>query len=188
VLQANPNSIPSGMPDPRPHLGEPLALDLLNTRWMNNGPQDLLTDVDGLEIWLASAGLTGRAFADEPTLDAARVARAAIHDVVVRGAGDARARAALEVVLAHGRIRRTLTADGPATEVEVDDPAWLPGWLAAENLLELLAEAPHRIRQCAHDRCILFFYDTSKNGTRRWHSMSTCGNRAKAARHYTRKA
>ncbi|WP_348538247.1 ABATE domain-containing protein, partial [Nocardia farcinica] len=58
------------MPDPRPHLGEPLALDLLNTRWMNNGPQDLLTDVDGLEIWLASAGLTGRAFADEPTLDA----------------------------------------------------------------------------------------------------------------------
>ncbi|WP_280504971.1 CGNR zinc finger domain-containing protein, partial [Nocardia farcinica] len=114
---------------------------------------------------LASAGLTGRAFADEPTLDAA-----------------------LEVVLAHGRIRRTLTADGPATEVEVDDPAWLPGWLAAENLLELLAEAPHRIRQCAHDRCILFFYDTSKNGTRRWHSMSTCGNRAKAARHYTRKA
>jgi predicted RNA-binding Zn ribbon-like protein len=34
---------------------------------------------------------------------------------------------------------------------------------------------------------VLFFYDTSKNGTRRWHSMATCGNRTKAARHYARK-
>jgi predicted RNA-binding Zn ribbon-like protein len=27
------------------------------------------------------------------------------------------------------------------------------------------------------------FYDTTKNGRRRWCDMSTCGNRAKAARH-----
>ena len=62
----------------------------------------------------------------------------------------------------------------------------LPGWLAADDLLRLLAVAPGRIKQCAHEHCVLWFHDTSKNGTRRWHSMTTCGNRAKARRHYAR--
>jgi predicted RNA-binding Zn ribbon-like protein len=33
---------------------------------------------------------------------------------------------------------------------------------------------------------VLHFFDVSKNGTRRWCSMSGCGNRAKARRHYAR--
>ncbi|WP_107658197.1 CGNR zinc finger domain-containing protein [Nocardia suismassiliense] len=171
------------MPDPRPHLGEPPALDLLNTRWNENGhPQDLLTDAAGLGIWLASAGLSDRATADQATLDALVSARTAIYDVV-----QSAAHTALNEVLEHGRIRRTLTDAGPADVVDVPDPTWLPAWLAADNLLQLLAEAPDRIRQCAHPDCVLFFYDTSKNGTRRWHSMATCGNRTKAARHYAKK-
>ncbi len=188
MTRTDRGSIPSGMPDPRPHLGEPLALDLLNTRWMDNGPRDLLTDVTGLGIWLTSAGLAEQATADEPTLAAVLEARAAIYDVVVSGMRETRTHAALNAVLDHGRIRRALRASGPVAEPEVATAARLPGWLAAENLLELLAEAPDRIRQCAHEQCVLFFYDTSKNGTRRWHSMSTCGNRAKAARHYSKKS
>ncbi|TLF79413.1 CGNR zinc finger domain-containing protein [Nocardia cyriacigeorgica] len=171
------------MLDPRPHLGEPLALDLLNTRWMSDGPQDLLTDVAGLRIWLETAELTGRARADAATLDAVRAARAAIYDTVRHGRRDA-----LNEVLDHGRIRRSLADAGPLDTPEIADPAWLPGWLAADNLLNLLATAPDRIRQCAHPDCVLFFYDTSKNGTRRWHSMATCGNRTKAARHYAKKS
>ncbi|WP_378732145.1 CGNR zinc finger domain-containing protein [Nocardia brasiliensis] len=172
------------MRDPRPHLGEPLALDLLDTRWNENGhPQDLLTDVAGLGIWLASAGLADRATADQATLDAVLTARTAIYDVV-----QSAAHTALNEVLDRGRIRRTLTDTGPANVIDVPDPAWLPAWLAADNLLHLLADAPDRIRQCAHPDCVLFFYDTSKNGTRRWHSMATCGNRTKAARHYAKKA
>ncbi|MFI9404341.1 CGNR zinc finger domain-containing protein [Nocardia sp. NPDC052316] len=172
------------MHDPRPHLGEPLALDLLDTRWNENGhPQDLLTDVTGLGIWLASAGLSDRARTDQATLDALLTARTAIYDVV-----QSAAHTALNDVLEHGRIRRTLTDAGPADVIDVPDPSWLPAWLAADNLLHLLAEAPDRIRQCAHPDCVLFFYDTSKNGTRRWHSMATCGNRTKAARHYAKKA
>lgn len=61
-----------------------------------------------------------------------------------------------------------------------------PGWLAARNYLELLATAPDRIRRCAHEACVLRFFDTSRNGTRRWCSMAACGNRAKASRHYAR--
>ncbi|UGT42380.1 CGNR zinc finger domain-containing protein [Nocardia yamanashiensis] len=170
------------MPDPRPHLGEPLALDLLNTRYITaEGPQDLLIDTDGLAAWLADNDLALPA--DEQTLRAVVTAREAILRTVRGESSDE-----LNAVLDHGRIRRTLTATGPADTPDVRQPEWLPGWLAADNLLRLLADAPDRIKQCAHPNCVLWFHDTSKNGTRRWHSMATCGNRAKAARHYARNA
>jgi len=37
------------------------------------------------------------------------------------------------------------------------------------------------IRKCENPTCILFFYDTSKNHSRRWCSMELCGNRSKVA-------
>jgi predicted RNA-binding Zn ribbon-like protein len=40
-----------------------------------------------------------------------------------------------------------------------------------------------RLHQCRHDRCIVFFYDTSKSGTRRWCSPD-CMNRARSIQHY----
>lgn len=43
-----------------------------------------------------------------------------------------------------------------------------------------------RVRRCANEKCLYLFVDDSRNGTRRWCSMSTCGNRAKAHRHYAR--
>lgn len=171
------------MRDPRPHVGEPLALDLLNTCWMDDGPRDLLADVDGLRIWLTSAGLIDRAPADERTLEALLAARSAILAAIRHDDADA-----LNEILDHGRIRRRLTADGPVDLPDVTDSAWLPAWVAADNLLHLLATAPDRIRQCAHPDCVLFFLDTSKNGARRWHSMAICGNRAKAARHYAKRS
>jgi predicted RNA-binding Zn ribbon-like protein len=39
-----------------------------------------------------------------------------------------------------------------------------------------------RIRRCAHPRCDRVFYDTTRNGSRRWCAMGACGNRAKVAR------
>jgi len=43
-----------------------------------------------------------------------------------------------------------------------------------------------RVRQCESEQCVLVFYDTSKNRSRRWCDMAACGNRAKAAAHYQR--
>ncbi len=43
-----------------------------------------------------------------------------------------------------------------------------------------------RVRQCANPDCGWLFLDNSKGGNRRWCSMSACGNRAKAHRHYLR--
>ncbi len=56
-------------------------------------------------------------------------------------------------------------------------------WSATELLT---AEEVHRVRECAGHDCGWLFLDTSKNGSRRWCSMETCGNRAKARRHRQR--
>ena len=43
-----------------------------------------------------------------------------------------------------------------------------------------------RLKKSGNDDCPLYFYDTSKNGQRRWCRMDVCGNRAKARAHYHR--
>ncbi len=43
------------------------------------------------------------------------------------------------------------------------------------------------VRVCASDSCDWLFLDTSKNHSRRWCNMKSCGNREKARRFYTRK-
>lgn len=173
------------VPDPRPLTGEPLALDLLNTRWNREGAvQDLLAGTDGLALWLAANGLDDRYAPEQAVLRHLLQAREALKAAVD---GPAEEGAPLvDAVLAHGRIRAGLTAQGPVERPEFRDPSWGPAWLAARNYLELLATAPDRIRRCAHEACILHFFDTSRNGTRRWCSMAACGNRAKASRHYAR--
>jgi predicted RNA-binding Zn ribbon-like protein len=42
------------------------------------------------------------------------------------------------------------------------------------------------VKRCAHPGCGAFFYDTSKNHTRRWCSNADCGNRMRVAAHYRR--
>jgi hypothetical protein len=41
-----------------------------------------------------------------------------------------------------------------------------------------------RVRRCANPECGWLFLDDSRAGKRRWCSMSSCGNRARARRHY----
>jgi predicted RNA-binding Zn ribbon-like protein len=43
------------------------------------------------------------------------------------------------------------------------------------------------VRVCASDSCNWLFIDTSKNHSRRWCNMKSCGNREKARRFYSRK-
>ncbi len=180
---------------PAPLPGEPLALDLLDTQFMVEGEVvDLLAAPGPYAAWRhhalgADAGDGDGEGEGDGSRGALVEARAAIRSVAVAapGAVPPEAREALDRVLAHGRVRRSLGPDGrPAAAVEVDDPAWRPAVLAAYDLLDILAERPDRIRQCEHDRCVLWFLDASRNGTRRWCTMARCGNRAKAERHYRR--
>lgn len=61
-------------------------------------------------------------------------------------------------------------------------------WPIAASAASLLAsEALGRVKQCADDRgCGWLFLDRSKNRSRKWCRMASCGNRAKARRHYRR--
>lgn len=174
--------------DPRPLLGEPLPLDLLNTHWIEGGQlQDLLSTQAGVAIWLRSAAIaeTGSVPVDESLTRALRAARSII-EAIARDPEDAEARSAFNAVLTRGHRQTTLGAAGPMTMVVVDDPAWTVPWLAAEGYLTLLRQGPDRIRQCRHPQCVLWFFDTSRSGQRRWCSMSICGNRTKAERHANR--
>jgi predicted RNA-binding Zn ribbon-like protein len=54
----------------------------------------------------------------------------------------------------------------------------------AQPLVDRLgSEAIDRFRVCANDQCRWAFFDESRAGRRRWCDMTSCGNRAKAARH-----
>jgi predicted RNA-binding Zn ribbon-like protein len=98
-----------------------------------------------------------------------------------------RARVADDVAGAHRAAR--LAPDptrGPAWSVTVDDAGLaLPGRRLALATAALLAgEERTRIGLCG--RCSWLFLDPSPSRRRRWCSMATCGNRAKAARHHAR--
>jgi predicted RNA-binding Zn ribbon-like protein len=55
---------------------------------------------------------------------------------------------------------------------------------AATSLLT--SDRLSRLRVCGGENCRWFFIDNSRQGNRRWCDMTTCGNRAKAKRHYAR--
>lgn len=66
-----------------------------------------------------------------------------------------------------------------------DSLDWMAGPLAFSIAELLTSENAKRIRECGG--CYWLFLDTSRNGMRRWCNMKTCGNRAKAHRHYERR-
>lgn len=87
--------------------------------------------------------------------------------------------------LVHGGDGFALGWDDAAAAL--DAPLWRVAWSASE----LLTSSPDlkRVRVCGlHDthECSWLFMDTTRAGTRRWCSMESCGNRAKARRHYAR--
>lgn len=72
-----------------------------------------------------------------------------------------------------------------SSQLELDRPVW-PVALSAGDLLT--SDQLDRVGECADDRgCGWLFFDSSRNRSRRWCGMDSCGNRAKAKRHYDRK-
>jgi predicted RNA-binding Zn ribbon-like protein len=60
-------------------------------------------------------------------------------------------------------------------------------WPIAESAADLLTlEDRAAIRECGAPDCDWLFLDRSRNGSRRWCDMKSCGNRQKARRHYQR--
>ncbi|MCV7421716.1 CGNR zinc finger domain-containing protein [Mycobacterium yunnanensis] len=66
------------------------------------------------------------------------------------------------------------------------DASWEARMVLAWGNLQ--STMPGRLRPCANGECHLFLLDRSRGGTGRWCSMTSCGNRMKARRHYGRAA
>lgn len=166
----------------RPLTEEPLAADVLNSRWLAGTDEYDLLEEDVLTLaWLDKHGLdTGAAVAD--VRRHLREVRSALAATVA----DPSDTAALNRLLDRGRIRLSLDAEGAVETPEVADPARYAAWMCARDLVRVMTEAPGRVRKCANPPCVLHFVDTSRKGERRWCSMALCGNRAKAQRHRTR--
>jgi predicted RNA-binding Zn ribbon-like protein len=69
-------------------------------------------------------------------------------------------------------------------DIDTDQPETLLGPLVESAAALLTSDKLNRIRECpAPHGCGWLFLDTSKNGSRNWCSMKTCGNLAKVRRH-----
>ncbi len=128
-----------------------------------------------------------------PILDRARTVRAAFRELF-DAAAESRAPAsfALETVngLLASREVPALEADGHTIRLShrhVADPLDEAFARLADPIVDTIAEQrTDRFRVCANDQCRYVFFDESRAGRRRWCDMSSCGNRAKAARHRAR--
>jgi predicted RNA-binding Zn ribbon-like protein len=181
-------------------LGGRPALDLVNTlreRWRRR-VETLVTTAD-LERWLVRSGVmtedtdvpvTPEVLAEARTLREA--IDACVTALVERKPYPAAAVRRIDSFLKFAGARPALVLgdDGmPALgeRGEGHSPRRALGAIAldAARMLGDPAER-RRVRVCASDTCSARFYDRSPAGRRRWCSMRTCGNEAKARRHRAR--
>jgi hypothetical protein len=64
--------------------------------------------------------------------------------------------------------------------------AWLRSAILAECLLSRALGSWPRLKLCRNYGCPVAFYDRSRNGSRIWHDVSTCGNAANVRAHRDR--
>jgi len=185
-------------------IGNHLALDFINTKVVaDRKPVELLQTSDDVWNWLTLTGLYTAEQADavsawregQTLAEEAVELRASMHALVRQGMqGAEAAQEDLE------RMNRFLTRKVITTKllekggrfaserhVEFRQPndLLLP---VAEAAADLLTNYDLKlIKKCENPDCVLYFYDNSKNGTRRWCSQKTCGNRMKVAAYLERR-
>lgn len=191
-----------------PFIGNHRCVDFVNTEVNVKGQRrDLLTDFESWLAWLVQAEVidddTARTLADrwagkstaERALAEVRDFRRLLREMLERIVqGKPVPREVIEAVNQRLRARTgyvevTKVRGGFVKRVHAEFAA--PGDLlvpVAEAASDLLCDADFSlIRRCENDRCILFFYDQTKNHSRRWCSMQWCGNRMKVAAFYQRR-
>jgi len=183
-----------------------LCLDFVNTRtWRGtDAPSEALSGIEDVLAWIgASAPSNGKVLTrfgtkwrTQPADGAAAFAGAiGLREILHRVFASVAAQAAIDlsslnIALQQAAPRHRLVCEGGVYGWEVEEmPASAAGLLSPVlwSAADLLAGAhTDKVRQCANPRCGVLFLDDSKAGKRRWCSMSACGNRAKAQRHYQR--
>ncbi len=152
---------------------------------------DLLRDNEAQRLWAIANRQPSQAAA---VYQKAIVLREAIYQILSDIAHDHRPEeadldrlnAALSEAMAHMRIVPTDNGFGwewIGGADNLEHLLWPVAWSAGELLL---SDDLNHLRECDGHDCDWLFLDTSRNHSRRWCDMKTCGNRAKARRHYER--
>ncbi|HLA76383.1 MAG TPA: ABATE domain-containing protein [Vicinamibacteria bacterium] len=198
---------PKGVPaEPAFELtGGALCLDFANTldQRPTDYPKEMLPDYRRLLSWAEQAGALGEAEAAKLAVRAER-SRAGATRVLGRARG---LREAIFAIFAAAVRAQAPPRDGVRTlnqairdafrrlELQPRGGAYRWQWLSEPGNLEAplwpvvrsaadLMTSPDlaRVRVCNAPNCDWLFLDHSKNQTRRWCDMKTCGNRDKARR------
>lgn len=175
-----------------PLTGEPLALDLLNTR---TAEADLVADPAGLAAWLAAqAGrLTPVGEVGTAEVAAVRAVREAARPALEAARRGARPPAdalrALNGALAAAPSHRELAWSAEAGLTAAAHRSAAPAGRLAAELAEAVAELltdgrVSSVRACEAEDCVLLFLPAHPR--RRWCVAAACGNRARVARYYAR--
>lgn len=190
--------------------GNHLCLDFANTLSNRTStPRERLNRYDDLVRWSREAGILAEndaqrlhAEATQRPEEAEQVLRQAIElrEAMYRifsahtsdTEADERDLAMLNSMFARAMTRACLHNNGKSFVLDwswnrEQEPVALDRmlWSIARSMAELLtSEALEFVRMCAADDCGWLFLDTSKNHSRRWCDMKSCGNRAKARKYY----
>jgi len=182
-------------------VGDALALDLVNTEIVvRRNAIDLLTGPGVYAAWWLAAAShhpdmvarlpAGASEANPELLPNVITLRGALREIF-----GAVANGAMIPADALAILNRVLEGVDDAIELSVTGeprPLLVPrapagdGPLAAvaRSAFALLTEGESsRLHRCANERCVLYFYDTTKSATRRWCSTA-CMNRARSSRRY----
>ena len=172
-----------------------LCLEFVNTRYWRGqaAPTETLKAPEDLVAWLAANGGPRNVKPATPReFERALELRETLHRLFDAQAQDkspaGRDLDALNAALSAAPSRTTLKRERGAYGWDVDVKSgtalallapilWTAGDLLTGHRLD-------RVRRCANPECGWLFLDDSRAGKRRWCSMQSCGNRAKARRHY----
>jgi predicted RNA-binding Zn ribbon-like protein len=181
-----------------------LALDLVNTEVVVRGKRyDLLATPEDVAVWWYQA-LTHHPEAEQvrantdtviwsaQLLERIKWVRAAIRtlctNLVERQSWNVEALTTLNTILAMGYpvLEATSGQEMIAVYRPRDDGQGAVLLPIALSALHLFTQTEHhRLHHCKNERCILFFYDTTKSATRQWCSLA-CMNRARSLQQYQR--
>lgn len=185
--------------------GNDLCLDFINTDIVDRAKRvDLLGDCGDIVNWLIEAGCIDPGTAERmllvcykdggEILERVRKFRSQLKNMVeVITAGKPLRRSHIEpvneVLRGEGTYSSLILIDGKARLITHSSSTALePRLHIAHAAAELLTSKElSRVRKCFNPKCVLYFYDESKNHGRKWCSMDRCGNRMKASIHYKKK-
>jgi predicted RNA-binding Zn ribbon-like protein len=160
-----------------------LVQDFVNSRELRPAVEELGTPQD-LSAWLGAHGVLepGTPVTAAELAEATRV-REALRDLLAAKVGlevdvDA-AKAEIDAAARRAGLELRFDPTCPRVEPTVGGVRGAIGRILVEVYDEMVDGVWCRMKACKADDCRWAFLDTSKNKTRAWCSMESCGNRAK---------